>query len=1028
MALATQTIDLPFATGVSEKTYPALVEVGAQLQVTNGVFVKGGTIQKRPGSSPLAVYGSTLARLTSLGSGLFAIDGSASAASNVWGYSPTLAAWANLDQVGECNAWHEGVAEWTSGVTSFDVAHGNGYTVVVWAGLPYSSATNHVVYASVIDGANGNYVVTNHAVSAGAVADASHVRAIIVGTKCVVVVKDATTKTDVYAAVLDMTTMAWSATTKIVSDYDTAALDMGLWDIASSDATHWAIIYPWDVGAGQKTMIRLFDTGLTNTASSVAFGPPTGWVAPGHGYALAITGALIWAAIVYDDGVNETVFVSTWNSSTLAAILEETPTGVVFVGTAQIKIAIATIASSSTTAVVVASNMGNISVGTKYRTMDSAGTLGAKVHTTFGTALEGKPFVRGGRTYCIFGNIQTLVAYTGSPPVTQSSPQGSYMLVDLDENDATYTSVARVVANVAPRIANTAALDGMTTVTGVWPVSSTQWITLGSIVTSTSNRFGLHTITFDFAGDRWSGPELNGVRYMSGGVPSSFDGQRVTEIGFLHPPPTVSLTGGAGGALTANGTYTYLALYTWVDANGNIQRSASSIATDTLAAGKQSFVVSLYNCAFTNKQDPASGYNPPIKIQLYRNTDGGATFYQLFSDTDALVSDPNTVSQSYTDTMSDLTLAALGYGTWPFAGGALEGYCPPAMTMMVAYNLRLWGVGDDLETLWYSTSVLSTEQPRFSDAWRVPIGEPVTGLEVMDNALYVFTSTGILRIAGDGPNEENTQNSLQGPDIVTSDAGCIESRSVISTPLGIFFQAPAGIYLLARGGADVQYMGTAVEDTLADNPVIRSVELLPETTEIRWECAPTETSATGATICFNYTFKAWSVFVRTAGATTSVSTESAVVIDGVYYWGTAAGLVYQEFGYLDGTSWIPLTVASAWVKASGIIGWGRFRYVTVVADKRDAHDLTVSIATDYASAATQTHTFTADEMALWTTPLQVARVQVGQQKASAIKVTVSDAAPTRMAYSTGQGPILVGLQLEVGVMPRPARIPTRQGA
>lgn len=1050
MALQTQLLELPFQAGLSEKTYPAHVDVGGQTSIINGVFNKAGAIHKRAGYAALSktltvgtpATMASCSYLTSLGTGLIAIDGDSSTLSHVNSYNSTAAKWNQIDNIGECNAWRDGVGEWTAGTSSFDIAYGSGYTIVVWTALPRNATTKHTVYANVIDWSTGSYIYANYEVaSSPASIDYSYVRVLVQGTTAMVVYKDATTTTDIYAMPLNLSTLAWGSATKIVSDYDTTAASQGFWDIAPiTGGSDWIILYAYKSGATTANILKRITTANSIVTTGSAFGPPGGYNCPAHGVAVCADTTRIWTAIVYDDGANEKVYVGTFATSGLASDIAETATGITFTGTATIKVAICL--SSATVAVVCASPAASTTVGMKYDTMTRGGspavlTAGTVLHQVYGVALAGKPFRQCGRTYCTVGSLWTLTAYTGTPPVSTTSPQGAYILLDLNETIATsgYAYVARPVANLAPRVANTtnSTLQGMDTTCGSWAVSATQWLTVGSITRSTSNRFGLEALTYDFAGDRWSGAELGGVRYMSGGIPSQFDGQRLTEVGFLHPPPTLGLSEQAGGNLTANGTYTYLVLYTWVDNKGNIQRSASSIGTITLVNPANKTVrITVGNCTNTLKQDEASKYNPPIGIQVYRNATAGSTFYQLFNDASALVNDPNSTTQTYDDATSDASLAALGYGTWPFEGGALEGYCPPSLQKLVVYNLRLWGIGDDRQSLWYTSSLLESEQPRFTDSWRMHIGERIVGLEVMDNVLYVFTTSGIMRIAGNGPNEENAQNDLQGPDIVPTDAACIESRSILSTPLGIFFQAAAGIYLLARGGSEVVFIGQAVEDTVNANPVIKTAVLLPAQTEVRFECAPTEASTTGVTVVYNYTFKAWSVFQKYDGDATlaSAAAVSATAVDDVYYWAVPGGRVYQESStsYLDGSQWATLTVVSAWAKASAIQGWGRFRYVNVLAQSLEAHDLVVSIGYDYSSTYTQTHTFTADEMARWTTPLEMAEVQLGKQKAAAVRVKISDAPPTRRAYTTGQGPALVGLQLEVGAMPRPYRLPPAQGA
>jgi hypothetical protein len=182
----------------------------------------------------------------------------------------------------------------------------------------------------------------------------------------------------------------------------------------------------------------------------------------------------------------------------------------------------------------------------------------------------------------------------------------------------------------------------------------------------------------------------------------------------------------------------------------------------------------------------------------------------------------------------------------------------------------------------------------------------------------------------------------------------------------------------------------------------------------------------------------WTLFDRydTDTSTNLKPSMDEAVVNSQYYWLTSGGRVYQENrsttaagAFMDNGHWVTMTVESAWAKADGIAGWGRFRYANTLAQRLDPHDLTISVATDYATSYAQSATFTAGTMATWTTPLQHAELQIGAQKASALRVKISDATPTGgVAATTGAGPILVGLQLDVGVYGRVARIPPTQGA
>jgi hypothetical protein len=646
----------------------------------------------------------------------------------------------------------------------------------------------------------------------------------------------------------------------------------------------------------------------------------------------------------------------------------------------------------------------------------------------------------------------TLVGYTGvgNAQINQTNPQGTYQLVWLNDTGRTFngvgtasTSTGRPIATIAPRIANSASPQWTKGIpTGFGSIDNRTYFTVGSVLSGTSTRLGLRAIEFSFQGDRGSGVMLGENYYFAGGVPSCFDGQLVTELGFLHAMPgALGLASANGaGAMTSTGVYTYYVVYQYLTAKGNIVRSAASIGTITLGATDNQVTVTMNNCSCTTRQDGDDGYNPPIGIQIYRNTNGGSTFYQLLADVAVPASDPTIYSQTYLDQASDAsisTLSSFPAPVFPSSGGQLEAYCPPAFQKFVVYSSRLWGIGDDRRQLWYSSvlggdSRSSTDKVRFNDNWILYAKDIITGLEVLDDALYVFTKSQILRIRGNGPNDSGMNNDFSNFDIVASDVGCTEPRSVLATHQGIFFQSVAGIYLLMRGG-EPMYVGQSVEDALATYPTIKAVSLVAAHNEIRFSCSTSETGSTGVTLVYNYNFKAWTIFDRydTDQASATIPTVSAaVLLDGTYYWSTKFGVVYKESttSYLDDGQWVTLTIASAWARGSGIQGWARFRQVNLLAEEKDKHDIAISVGFDGSTAYDETHTYTAMDRVTWSTPLLMAKYQIGHQKAATIRVKVNEAPPTGFAATTGQGPLLIGLQLEVGVYPRPYRTPPTQGA
>lgn len=1070
MALDSQILLLPFASGLAQKTQEEWLDIGSQTTINNGVFFKKGAIEKRWGHTILATTTASGGALwgNTVGGEAVKIGGYEN---SLWqiGYAedtdkaPLLfpfiverGGWSTADRVSDCMAWRDPVVEWSRATNSYDSAYSNGYLVSVYASQDYSAAS-YSVHMTVTEVATGSVVVSNQLLSVAA-SNTPIVRCCQAsdtsGNPMVMIVWiDTTAGTDLYGLQYRADTLVASSATKIINDFDNTA-DSAMWDICpvSSVTGAYAIVYPIPVTTTKLRQLSVTSGGVITTAASTTWAPPAAHTSPGHGYSIASTnGSNIWTGIIYDDGANSHTYVRAHVATTLVSALTNTDLGLTYTGTAKDRIAALTMPfSNGSEAVFVTSNRSS-SVGTRWRTIDTSPTLGT-IRRMYNYDVASKPFGAnqtnfGTQVYCVLAYNANLVGFTQFPPVTLTNPQGTYQLVDLNP-DSQFSSAdsGRPVATLAPRIANTApnsALWSSTIPTCASAIDSNNFITVGSVSTNTSTRFGLHSLTFSFEGDRWNNVELGGILYMAGGVPSAYDGQLVTEIGYLHPPPTVSATPSntGPGAMTSLGVYTYYILYQWFDAKGNISRSASAVTSVTMGAADDTVTLGIENLSCTTKQDPENGFNPPVTIQIYRNQNGGSTFYQLQSDSAAIANDPQTYSQNYVDVASDVSLPTLGFtgagfGQWPFAGGQVEGYCPGAMQKIVAYNQRLFAIGDDRRTLIFSTALVGGEQPRFSDEFRIAGPGIMTGLEVQDGVLYIWTQDAIYRLAGQGPNEQATQTDFGPPQIVSSAGGCIEPRSIVKTHMGILFQSANGIQILGRSG-EPQYIGAAVEDYLLANPVITSATFLPHRTEVRFECQPTVASTTGVTLVYNFMFNAWSTFTRydTDASLADAAAQSSVVVDDTFYWSTPAGAVFQENNdatatnaFTDNGHWVTLSVTSARAKAQGLDGWARWQYALVFCERVSPHDLIITIQTEQDQLETQTKTFTSTEMAQWTTELQEAEVQIGSQKSPYCQITIADAAPTGEPYGTGQGGTFLNLQIQTGIMKRRKPLPTRQSA
>ncbi len=525
-----------------------------------------------------------------------------------------------------------------------------------------------------------------------------------------------------------------------------------------------------------------------------------------------------------------------------------------------------------------------------------------------------------------------------------------------------------------------------------------------------------------------------------GAAPYWFDGYSTLPYGFVHAPLILSISHVAAVTTVAAGDYSYVAVYEWRDASGVLHRSIPSSPRSVTAVAGDSITITVATSTLSQHQLPpygaanASAANP-VSIALYRTTVGGTVFYRLTSEPDSqlLFNDPTAASVALTDTKADADIGPGGTAALALSAqaqlytavGELADVPPPALVTCATHRGRLVGIGSDLRTVWFSKDATedATVAPGFNEALTLAFARDKTALASLDDKLVVFGESAIDVVFGDGP-DSGGQSSTWQIAAVQSDVGCVNAKSVCTAPTGAVFESSRGIEMLSRE-LTVTWIGKVIEDTLAAYPTITSAVLVADEQEVRFTCTAVG-GATGIVLAWNYAYNIW--FTRkyadlAATSAASIPFVDAALIDGVYTMLTAAGQVYQETSShkLDnGTGFVGRDVVLAPISPAGNQSWHRVQQVSLLGTSVTNHDLTVSIARDYATSYEQTETFLAGSVATTVGPLEQCRVTLAKQKCQAIKIRIQDVTPTTPGtypVSTGDGPILEAVALRVGIKP-----------
>lgn len=1030
--LPSQVIDIPFGVGIDEKVRREILDPGTSvLSLTNLRIDKTGSYHKRHGYQALEPLPGEGLKLGQLNGVPYAINGE-----KLYNYSGQLG-FVPLGNVSPCEGSRRPLLDFSSNQSlvgarpeaqpNYEIGYANNVMVVV-------TQAQIIAY----DTRNGSVLIKEHR------AVNNMVRCVTVGNVIIIVnaFPDPTGfSTNIDRIYLDTTNLGAGfqgyGDPPLVTDallYYPGVQKMGFFDVCRVDSTHYALVYPRDFSGA-------FDIGLaTFTATATTPSAATTRFFAGLHDIISVgvgcrVGDVMWIAVAgrNDIGGNNTMAALTVNPTTLALVSAVNP-NVLDNSTYGDQLNIGVVPTTTQHAIVIASNpYSDQRTVTGYIRLDGSGATVIPEAGTGGQtniwryALRGKPFEMNSRFYApLLARVS--LGPTSGPDVLYPELESTIQLTDITDVVTIGTGIAQApkpVCTIAPRLSSN----------GGTPLLAASTVRIGNTWSTliTTQQTGISSAIelaeFDFAAsNRWQNDELSNESSISGGIPASFDAQTVTELSFTRYPEYLHVfPAGTGTGLT--GVFSYVAIYEWTTNSGEIVRSAPCpiSSSNQVSLSNQVATVQIPTLQLTLKdlfggEERFVNIAQQVRIVVYRTEAAGTIYYRLDSFRNQSSASIGVDVFQFNDSTSDSDLRVNEplYRQPGTPGTALAKVCPPASSCMVIHRNRLWFVGDDGITVWYSGQFVDGEQSWFSDAFtvQVPKGGPITALASMDGILYIFKRDFIFSVTGDGPADNGSGNDLSTPEEMDVEIGCIEPRSVVVAPGGIFFQSARGMWMLTRSRS-VAYAGKQIEETLRMYPAIVSAAVSDTTGCILWEALTGESESTGITIVFDYVHGQWMIDQKTDSETESdIGAHGGVVIAGTYYWVSLNGLFNRELStYLDYGNFYSGIIETAWMKLAGLQGFQRCRTVVVLPSiVGNDVDISISAYRDYDETNPfGTATWTSSEIINFTTPKPQLSYSLPIQKMESLKLVIRDDERTGEGQTTGEGPTWVGLALEVGV-------------
>lgn len=508
---------------------------------------------------------------------------------------------------------------------------------------------------------------------------------------------------------------------------------------------------------------------------------------------------------------------------------------------------------------------------------------------------------------------------------------------------------------------------------------------------------------------QWNSDQFGPYTAIVGGTSSLCDSARAYEMGFLDMPNGAATVSGTAGIL--NGSYKYIFVFKYTDALGNVHYSRTNGPYAVVPSNKKVDITATWP-AVTNRE--REGEMPNVICEVYRTLVGGTRYYWLTSSRRGDGFNPPAATFgyfAYADNIADATIAVRQelFRQPGLLGSPVDRYCPPASGIICQHKDRLF-FADPLGQgrMFFTSFFVDSEGP-----WCNPLmtvychggSGPITGAVSMDGRLVVFKRNAIFIIDGDGPGENAGSGTEYTVQRLSCEFGCTDSRSIVSTPVGIMYRSDRGIEMITRS-LQVQFIGERIKRTTAEYPFPMGACFDKDTGHANMLVAKVESDAGVAdctVLAYNTVQDCWSEkriravsgydeFLHTVAGQTKADS-SGYIHDQVFYL-TASDIFYENpVSGLDYASPVPQVMETGWVKVSGLNGRQRIYSAIVLLKRRNAHDLKLSLAYNGVESYTQHVTFPAtvtDDV-----PEQLI-IQPSNQQPNSIKLRIMDvtAAPT----------------------------------
>jgi len=491
----------------------------------------------------------------------------------------------------------------------------------------------------------------------------------------------------------------------------------------------------------------------------------------------------------------------------------------------------------------------------------------------------------------------------------------------------------------------------------------------------------------------------DGTTLLSGGTLHLYDGTTASEAQPIDRP-TVYVDGSVAGAST--GTFGFSAVYSFVDAAGNIHRSApSDIVVITVAAKRLDAYVSAL---------PFTAYDGVTlqlyEVALYVTAAGGSVLYKIGTKYGSL----STNGMFYVWNGGAASNEAI-YST-SGSGSERASTPPPAFASIWRSGDIIWALdAEDTTRVWHSKPLVTGYSAEWSNLNNLLVGDHgVCGADV-GGVPTVFGKRGIHQIYGEGPNALGV-GSYAVPRRLPVEIETVSKTGICKANGGVFFRTRQGVYLIDPGLTVRPVSGQLDNDLALTGQITGYCKLSYDETNDELHLIDFDAKHW----LFSVSEGKWGSWGQAAYGETDI-----VSVSGKTYLVRSSDPGIWRYLNRDETSyntsvgaWL---IVTPWIRFDGVTG--RMRVYDVILQVRvgtpiaDSGDITVTY--DTRDGDTEQWVWTAADLAQLSSDngIVTLRGRVTHQRTSRFRLTIADTpggTPTN-------GSVPVGLRIIYGVTP-----------